>query len=154
MTIQTDITAAVRTYVQVPAHIAAIAGACAADLLFGPRYTADCEPEAFDADSVATFPDDVEGTPVELYTSRAADALRAFLSDSVPSVVYVDADAGVVIGESEPDSSEECPECGGDGCDICDGSGRIEACMESIYQVDSRDIVTALFGQTIAREFN
>ena len=126
---------AVRVHIEVPAHIRAIAQACAYDLNYGPAYCEDIEPHEFTADSYATFPDDLD-SPVELYTSRAADALREYLSE-LPTLYYEDWSGCVLDSEPEPYVDDETGEL-----------------IEPEYgEIHRSDIVEALFGRTIAREF-
>lgn len=154
MSFESDLAESVRAYIAVPPHIAAAAAACRYDLLHGPSYSLipTAGIESFNLDSFASFASDLDsaaGAVTETYTGPIGDALRAFLAD-MPGTLYADQD-GAVIGESEPDG--EWIGLDGEPCDS-DDDGAEWFQPESCYQVASRDIVTALFGPTIAREFS
>lgn len=151
MPIDSAIAEAVRAYVTVPAHVAAIASACTYDLLYGPTYTARPEAgwEAFDGDNVATYPEDVEGEPVAVY-GAPADVLRDWIGEALPSALYVDPECGAVM-ESEPEGEW----LNGDTLEPCepddDGAEWFEP--SPYYALDCDAVKRALFGETFARHF-
>lgn len=137
---------ALRGHVPVPAHINAAANAVRYDLMHGPAFVRIPQGDVtrFTDDDLATFYSDAkEGAEpgdivCECYTSPVADALRAFIEE-LPGTLYYDDDCGCVM-ESEPEG------------ELDDESGEwIEPAP--YYAVESRDIVEALFGRTIAGEF-
>jgi hypothetical protein len=143
----------------VPAHIEACATACRNDLLFGPSFVRIPwgNLENFTEDDFATLYedvadecDDVCGDVVEeTYTGRVGNALRAFIDD-LPSEVWIETDSGIVQ-EYEPDQFEENPDY--DPEDEYSGPEMYERDMSGIWHINQRDIIEALFGTIIAKEF-
>jgi hypothetical protein len=139
---------AIRDAITVPDYIGSAATACAYDLMHGPSWSRipGNDVTKFSDDDVALFREDVEdecepGDAIsETYTGPVGDALRAFIDD-LPGDGYVDTDAG--------DFSTSAPEAWED-----DDGEVIEPSWECYRQVERRDIIQALFGATIAREFN
>lgn len=142
---KSNLFAAVADLITVPAHINAAANACRYDLMHGPSYVRIPAGDVtkFTDDDLATFRDDAsEGAEpddviAETYISPVADALREFIVE-LPGTLYYDDDCGC-ISETEPEGEE----VDGEWFD-----------PSPYYIVESRDVVEALFGQTIAREFN
>lgn len=129
-------------FIPVPAHIHACASAVRYDLLHGPAFARvpTSGIEAFTVDHFATFAEDLEecdGAISEVYSGPVADALREFI-DAMPSAIYCD-DSGYVIGDSVPEGEE------------IDGEWYEP---EPYYILDGREIVSAIFGKTIASEFD
>lgn len=153
-----SIAEAVRDHIAVPPHVRACAGACQYDLLYGPSWSAipSSGIEAFTADHLATYRADLEdmesdgATLTETYVGPVGEALRAFL-EVLPSTLYVDDDCGICM-ESEPEGEF----IDGETFEPCDESdeGAIYCEPSPFYALDGREIVEALFGRTIAREFN
>lgn len=140
---------AIRETFPVPAHIEAAAAAVRYDLLHGPSFVRipGGDVEKFTADDFATLYEDVEdeaepGDVVgETYTSAVADALRAFIAD-LPGTLYVEGWSGCV-STSEPEGSED------------EETGEWIAPDWSDYTaLDASDVIEALFGRTISREFS
>lgn len=134
--------------IPVPPHIAACAAAVRYDLLHGPAYA--CVPaagiEAFTVDHFATFAADLsecEGEVSEVYSGPVADALRAFI-DAMPGTLYCD-ESGYVMGDSEPEGEWLEP-------DEEDGEPEWHE-PEPYYAVSGSDLVAAVFGSTIGKEF-
>ena len=147
---QETITAAVRECVAVPPHIDACASAVRYDLLHGPAWAAvpPAGIEAFTADHFATFREDLEDLEAEgcavseVYAGPVAQALRDFIDD-LPTL-YVD-EVGFA-SEYEPQGYwDEDPE------DLDNEMSWVDP--EPYYEVSGADLVSALFGPTIAREF-
>lgn len=139
-----------------PAHIIECANAVRADLLFGPRYAHipddditkfDNQLHTADCTSLSEIPEPF--APV--YSGPVGNALREYIED-MPSELYVDEDG--YVSEDEPEGySDDCPECGhlddpNPDCPSCDGSG--EVWYKTLSHIE---IVTAVFGRTIATEF-
>lgn len=132
----------VRNAYPVPAHIEACARAIAYDLWHGPSYSLIPHEgiEAFTSDHFAAFAsdlDETQGSITETYSGPVADALADFMRD-LPSTLYVD-ESGYLLGESEPEP-------------WTDGEGWFEP--EPCYVLSSREIVAALFGDFLAKEFS
>lgn len=145
--LENDIAIALEALYPVPAYIAACAGAVRHDLLYGPCFAAVPKEgiEAFTEDHYATLYEDLVDVPnaaiEEVYVGRVAEALRAFIND-LPADLWFDADCGCIM-ESEPEAwfDDEAEEW-------------VEPYTEATYKLDWDDIVKALFGKTIAREFS
>lgn len=133
---------AIREFLPVPAYVAVCANMCRYDLLHGPAF-ARLPAEGIKAitnDDLATLYEDVEesceegDTVVEVYCSVVGDTLRDWLA-FLPTLYYEEW-SGCVC-DSEPQGEE------------VDGEW-----YEPEYSVVSdSDVVEALFGRTIAREF-
>jgi hypothetical protein len=134
----------IREYINMPPHIRAISGALNYDLMHGPSWirVPDGDVTRVTSDDLATYRDDLECYPgdiiEETYCGIAADAFREWIA-SLPSTLYYDDDCDYV-SESEPQPwfDEETEEW-------IDPS--------PYYELSHRDIMTALFGKTFAREF-
>lgn len=138
----------------VPPHIMAAASACRYDLLHGPSYSLipTAGIEAFTVDHYASFAADLDaesGAVTETYCGPVGDALRDFIAD-LPGAVYVD-ESGYVIGEREPEGEYLGPDY--EPCSAYDDGAEYHD-PEPYYKVTQRDVVAALFGAVIAREFN
>lgn len=134
-----SLTTAIREAVPVPAHVRAAAEACAADLLHGPQYAAMPKEggwESFGEDDWTQIPSDLEGDVTPVYTGPVGDMLRAFIAD-LPSTMYADEDQEEAFAD-EPQAEE------------VDGETFEPA---PYYEIGSSQIVEALFGVTISREF-
>ena len=137
--------AVIAEHVAVPAHIEVCANMCRYDLLYGPAFARLPKEgvEKITDDDLATLYDDAndmceEGdTVVEVYTSDVGAALRLFIDD-MPSTLYYDADCECVM-DREPEGEE------------IDGEWYEPS---DYYALDRGDIVEAVFGRTIAREFS
>lgn len=130
---------AIRDAVEVPAHVREAAAACASDLLNGLRYArmpASGSWTDFGEDDWSALPDDLEGKVTSVYSGPVGDMLRGFIAD-LPSTLYADEDQEFVSTD-EPQGEE------------VDGEW-IEA--SPYVEIGSGQIVEALFGDTIAREF-
>jgi hypothetical protein len=143
----------IRSAYPVAPHIAAAALAVRYDLLHGPSYSLipAAGITAFNADSFASFASDLDGAAgsiTETYSGPVGDALRDFIGD-LPGALYVD-ESGYLIGEREPDG--EWLNADGEPCGPYDDGAEWQE-SESYYVLDSRELVAALFGETIAREF-
>lgn len=146
---------AIEEYVgQVPAHIQACASAIRYDLMHGPCWSRipSAGIEAFTADDFATFREDLEGDVAEgdvietTYGGTVEDTLRAYI-DALPSALWID-DGGFAT-DVEPEGEwldEDCEPCEPDA----EGAAW---CEESYTLADTGDIVEALFGKVIARDF-
>jgi hypothetical protein len=161
-----------RGHFTVPAHIKAIAGAISYDLMHGPsfllipgndvtRISPDCVASLYQ--DLAEDCDTAAGDVIEeTYTGTAAQALRDYI-DTLPSEVWVDIDCDAVM-EREPEGcwtpAEDIGLEPNDDGEVpgyeTDGNGHVweEPYMEFTYHCDASDIVAALFGRTIAHEFN
>ncbi len=170
MAINKAIEQAVRHHVNMPAHIDCCAAAVRYDLMYGPAW-AYIPPEGveeFTLDDFATFREDLEdqvqpdGRIEPVYTGAAGNALRAFI-DGLPSVLYYEEDSGYV-GDHEPqgewvDTGDAWDEHEGhydsdDQRESKDGTLEEWCDPPSYRELDARDIVRALFGDIIAREFH
>lgn len=131
---------AIREAVPVPAHIRAAAAACSYDLLFGPlhaRKPASGDWADFSEDDYAPVADDLGPQTTQVYTGPVGEMLREFISE-LPSTLYADEDQEFVSAD-EPEGEE------------IDG----EWTEPSPYlAVEGRQIVEALFGPTISKEFH
>lgn len=164
------VTAAIQAEYEVPPYIAAIANAVTDDLLNGPSWLLipKGNVELINDDCVATFHEDLEaeeGDKIEqTYCGDAAATLSTWIED-LPSEVWVDADCGY-LSTREPEAGEwaDHEEVTGEPFDPDedyaddyerDDNGRIwqENNNDSVWHVEHREIVEALFGRTIAREF-
>jgi len=155
MPIPETISKAVADHITIPPHIAACASACRYDLYHGPCFSR-VPPEgieAFTVDHYATFASDLEDLPgetTETYVGPVGDALRGFL-DGLPSKLFVDAEAGCIL-EREPEGEY----LNAKTMEPCDSDAEGAEYFEpgEYYELDHGDIVEALFGKTIAREFS
>ena len=151
---------AIREHIAIPPHIAACASACYYDLMHGPSFSRIPwgNIENFTDDDYVTLWQDVEderedacGDMVEeTYTSQVGNALRDFLDD-LPYELWVDTDCGCVM-EREPDWTEKNTDY--DENDDESGPQYFEIDMSNIWHLGRREIIEALFGRTIAREFS
>ncbi|MFZ3481648.1 hypothetical protein [Sphingomonas sp. 3-13AW] len=131
---------AIRETVDVPPHIRAAAAACAADLLHGPRFAvlpASGDWKSFTEDHWSALPEDLEGDTTGVYAGPVGDMLREFIQE-LPSTLYADVDQEFVSTE-EPRGEE------------IDGEW-FEP--DPAIEIGSRQIVQALFGETISKEFH
>lgn len=146
---------AIREVVEVPAYIDVASNMCRYDLMYGPAYARLPQGDVtkITDDDLSTLYRDAEESceegdcVVEVYTSEVGDALRTYIDD-LPSTLYYDDDCGCVMTR-EPEGEEfDTGEVDDDGEPI------MQWCEPTPYYVlGSRDIVEALFGRTIAREF-
>jgi hypothetical protein len=150
-----DVKTAIRDHITIPDHIHACAIAVAYDLNHGPACVLIREGkiENLTPDDIYSIWQDAEedqspGDVIAWAYDQPAETLRDFISN-LPGTLYVDTDSGSV-SDCEPESGEFTTEIDEDGCTI---EIWYDNDMSSIYECDSRDIVLALFGQTIAREF-
>lgn len=121
--------------IQVPRYVAACASAVRYDLLHGPawaRFPIGGGIEDFTEDDFATFPDDLEdemfGQPFQVFPSLITETLRDFI-DSIPSLYWEDWSGCVLTSPDDEDGEGEAPE------------------------ISRGQIIEALFGKTIAKEF-
>ena len=131
---------AIREAIPVPAHIREAATACASDLQHGPRYA--CMPasgrwEDFSEDDWAALASDLEGEISSVYAGPVGDMLRAFIQD-MPSTLYADEDQEFVSTQ-EPEAEELDGELIG---------------TSPYFAIEGQQIVEALFGPIISREFH
>jgi len=135
-----SLAAAIREAVPVPAHVQTAAAACRSDLLNGPRYArrpASGRWEDFGEDDWSALASDLEGETSQVYGGPVGDMLREFIRE-MPSTLYADEDQEFVSTE-EPT------------CEEVDG----ETIEPSPYVVvQGRQIVEAVFGEVISREFH
>lgn len=146
--------AAIAEHFTVPDHIRACANSCRYDLLYGPTRSRipAAGIESYTDDDIATYADDLElsegDTETETYTGPVGDALRQFIEE-LPPALYLDEDG--FIQESEPQgeylNSETMEPCESDD----DNAEYFEP--TGYYALQHSDIVEALFGATISREF-
>jgi hypothetical protein len=131
---------AIREAVPVPAHVREAATACATDLLSGPQFARRPESgnwEDFGEDDWGPLREDLEGDVTQVYSGPVGDMVRDFVRE-LPSSLYADEDQESVSTD-EPEGEE------------VDGEW-IEA--SPYFVVEDRQIVEALFGETMAREFH
>lgn len=171
---QSRVSKAIQEAYPVPGHIQAIANAVRYDLLHGPSWllVPDGDVTKVRHDCMATLRDDLNDDSdvnesdliEETYTGIAAQALRDYIDD-LPSTVYVDTDCGFV-SDREPEGQWISPDdLGLDPYDPDEDDKQgyewnsdysmvwDEPCMDNTYHCDRSDIIEALFGRTIAREF-
>ena len=168
---QSQVSKAIQEAYPIPDHIQAIANAVRYDLLHGPSWllVPNGDVTKVNDDCLASFRDDLNDDDdvnesdliEETYTGIAAQALRDYIDD-LPSTVYVDTDCGF-ISTQEPEGTWENPEdLGMDddtdpallGYEMNDiGQVWCEPYMDNTYHCDRSDIIEALLGRTIAREF-
>ncbi len=145
-------------FIPVPPHITVAANMCRYDLMHGPAYarlpSGDVVKITYDdltilyADAEASLEPGSADEVVEVYTSVIGDTLRDFIND-LPSTLYYDADCGCIM-DLEPEGEEwDTGEVDADGDPIMQWSD-----PSDYWTLDRRDIVEALFGRTIAHEFN
>lgn len=141
--------AAVEERFPVPPHIMACASAIRYDLLHGTTWSLIPQGEItkFTIDHFSTYRADLEedyseGDIIEeTYIGAVADALRQFI-DNFPSEMWFDMDCEELFDrEPEPYQDEE-----GEWVSPFDFS--------TVYNLNASNIVEALFGRLIAREFN
>lgn len=142
---------AIAEHVDTPIHIQACANAVLFDLMHGPSWSRvpGGNIELFTDDCFATFQEDLEGEMepgdllVQTYVSIVADTLRGFIDEL--DTLYCDEDG--FVSETEP-QWEANPEFTGE--DECEPEY-----FEPVpyYEVSGRDLIEALFGRTLAREF-
>lgn len=131
---------AIREAIEVPAHIRQAAAACASDLTNGPRYArlpASGRWEDFSEDDWAALPSDLDGPTSGVYAGPVGNMLRDFIGE-MPSALYADEDQEFVSTE-EPT------------CEEIDGE-TIEPAPYVL--IEGRQIVEAVFGEVISREFH
>jgi len=145
------IISAVREHIAIPPHIVACANACRYDLLYGPTWSLipGDDVTRYKDDCLSTLRDDLElqdkrqdGDVIEeTYCGKVGDALRDFIDD-LPGTLYVDCDCGQAY-ESEPEAY------------VDDETGEyVEPYLDNTYRLERREIIEALFGETIAKEFS
>ena len=143
----------IREAYTVPAHIQACASAIRYDLMHGPAFAAIGPNgiEAFTIDDFASFAEDLayeEGyTITEVYGGIIENTLREFI-DALPSCLY--SDWSGCIYENEPEG-----EWLNDDFEPCDSEedGAVYHEAEGVWHFEKQDIVAALFGKIIAKEF-
>jgi hypothetical protein len=127
---------AVKEAVPVPAHIKIAAMACASDLLHGPCYVQKPKSgkwEDISEDDWSHIPADLEGEISQVYGGELGNALRDFINE-IPTL-YTDEDKESVFFsplDSEEEGIEEDP----------------------VFELERKQIVEALFGKVISKEFH
>lgn len=141
-----DYSSTIAGHIPVPDHIHAAANAVRYDLLHGPAYCRIPQGDMtkFTDDDFATYPDDLDTEAGDIvcnaYAGPVGDALRDFIA-ALPSSLYIETQSDGVM-TSEPEGYED------------DETGEwVEPDWSDFVALDSSDIVAALFGRTIAREF-
>lgn len=141
-----DYSSAIAAHIPVPDHIHAAASAVRYDLMHGPAYCRIPQGDVtkFTDDDFATYPEDLDAkdgdTISNAYAGPIGDALRDFIA-GLPSSLYIDTQSDCVM-ESEPEGYQD------------EETGEwFEPEWSDFVALDSSDIVAALFGRTIAREF-
>lgn len=133
-----DLKDAIRSAVNVPDHIKQAAYACASDLMNGPAYSQKPESgnwEDFEEDDWGHVPSDFEN-PISVYAGPVGEMLRDFINE-IPTL-YTNQDQDDVF-ENAPQGEE----IDGEWCE-----------PEPYFEVSSDQVIEALFGKTIAKEFN
>lgn len=143
---------AIAEHVDTPAHIQACANAVLYDLMHGPSWSLipGGDVTRFNDDCLSLLREDLEdamepGDVLEqTYTGTVANTLREFIDEL--DTLYCDEDG--FVSESEP-QFEPNPDYTGDD-DECEPEY-----FEPVpyYAVSGRDLIEALFGRTLAREF-
>ena len=132
----------------IPPYVAAASRALKYDLLHGPSWSLIPRGDIknFTADCFATYPNDLEKSDdsdiiEETYCGLVGDCLREFI-DTLPTELFYDSCADYLM-ESEPESyfDEIAQEW-------------VEPFYDEIMRLTRRDIIAALFGEFMAREFN
>lgn len=136
---------AVVEFLKIPERINKISGVIAYDLMHGPSFVVapDGDWSKWTVDHHATFYVDLAeyGKPVSTYTSPLADELRDYIRE-MPSTLYYDIQCGAAT-DSEPEGYED------------EETGEwYEPDWGDWMKLETRDIVSYAFGQTIAREFD
>lgn len=131
---------AIREAVPVPSHIREAAVACATDLRSGPQYA--CMPDSglwsdFSEDDWGPIPGDLEGKVEGVYAGAVGNMLREFIQD-MPGELFADEDEEFISAQ-EPQGEDV------DGEWMEPGPYRV---------ICSKSILSALFGDTISREFH
>lgn len=152
---------AVRDAIEVPPHVASCVNAVLYDLMHGPSYVRIPygNVENFNDDCLATYANDLEDECVpecgdiieQTYVGRVGDTVRAFIQD-LPCEAWVDVDCDCYM-DREPEQYEANPDYDPDDEDS-EEPDYFENDMSSVYHLDRKDIVSALFGGTFAREFS
>lgn len=168
--ISETVRAAIQEAISVPDYIHACANACRYDLMHGPSFVRIPWGNVANLtdDDVTTFSEDLEeeyfpefGDRIEeTYTGQVGNALRAFIDD-LPTEAWVDTDCGDYMSteprawfdeDAEPVDYDDSD----DNEDDTESRPRgewIEPDWQSIYSIGRSEIIEALFGTTIAREF-
>ena len=132
----------------IPPHVAAASRALKYDLLHGPSWSLIPRGDIknFTADCFAAYPDSlekIEDSDVieETCCGLVGDCLREFI-DTLPTEIWFDCCAEYLM-ESEPEIyfDEIAQEW-------------VEPFWDEIMRLTRRDLVAALFGEFLAREFN
>lgn len=115
-------------------------GRARAELYWGPRAEFG-EPDDEDPDTYPGFAETLSRlrdiSPAELWIDT--DAELAFTDRPRPVECFRCGGSGCVAIGYEDEEDEECPACG--------GSGKEEPDLEFVYEVDSREIRAALWGE-------
>lgn len=145
--IETEIETAVENHFKVPSHIMACASAIRYDLMHGPSFAAipNTGIESFTVDHYASDYESLENMTdckiEETYIGIVAQTLRDYISN-LPSEMWYDSQCGY-LSENEPEGYED------------DETGEwIEPEWSDYYKLERSNIVAALFGKTIAKEFD
>lgn len=156
-----NISGIIQNYIEVPDYIEACADAVRSNLLYGPNYAIIGKDgiEAFtESDYYSLYKDAKEdckeGDKVEeVYTGLVGGVLRDFI-ENLPSELYIEEFSEDVM-EVEPEGywEDEDEEEYEDEYDTVKEDTRVWIEPEPYVVVDREEIVAALFGRTIAREF-
>ena len=132
----------------IPTHIHHAARAVKYDLFHGPTWSLipRGDIKQFTVDCFADYPDSLEKTDdsdviEETYCGMVGDCLREFI-ETLPTELWFDSCAEYLM-ESEPETYFDEIE-----------QEWIEPFYDEIMKLNRRDLVAALFGEFIAREFN
>ena len=145
---KTDVLYVVRKHFNVPCYILECAEAIHSDLMYGPKRSIIPKGDItlFDGntyDCTQRPEDDLEEGDilVETYTDLVGNTLREYI-DGLPRELWVDSCADEIL-DSEPEGWED------------EETGEwIEPFWEDYWRLGTHEIVEALFGPTIAKEFN
>lgn len=152
---------AVREAIDVPDCVAACASACVYDLMNGPSFARIPYGNVanFTDDNLATYYADLIDDCVpeagdvieETYCGRVGDTVRAFI-DELPYEAWVDMDCDCYM-DKEPEQYEKNPDYDPDDDDSKE-SEYFECDLSNVYHIRKGEIIEALFGRTLAREFS
>jgi len=122
-----------------PKRVEKLARLCYWDLMFGPlQECEDCGANVWECSCAVKWPG-FENASIEV-----SDWAR----EHVPGQMFYDADVDY-LSTNEPESTYECGACAGDGCEDCDGHGRLPEYLEETYVLDRREVLALLFGKEL-----
>jgi len=160
---------AVRDAIPVPDYIAACASAIHEDIMIGPSVTVvrygnienltedDTYSDMDPPDDIDNYCPECGDVLTETYTGIVGATLRAFI-ENLPNQAWADYDSGEYMDKEpsawfDPDADNPNYDPDDEESEESEFGVWVDPWWDDIISLDDSDIVQALFGRTIAREF-